>query len=274
MKFIYFLWFLCLGVYADCQTANTAIGRVTYEFVHKTNLQTGYLHKEQMVLEYGNNISKYYSLTAKLQDSMMQQKFENAMRNGSTNIDLGMVVAANKETIFFNRITKQLQLVENYRNTYYLITDKGTLPKWEIQKNTKKIDAYDCQSAITNFRGRTYTAWFTTQIPISFGTWKLNGLPGLILEAYDANKEVQFNFRWLVQANNLGNIQLPANAIVTTEKDFDKMKLAYEQGAQNNSVAMSGMQIQISNVQLNGRKLNDTTFMQQNGNPIELKKNN
>ncbi len=56
--------------------------------------------------------------------------------------------------------------------------------KWQICPETKKIQNYTCQKAITTFRGRTWQAWFTPQIPIKFGPWKLHGLPGLILTAY------------------------------------------------------------------------------------------
>lgn len=71
------------------------------------------------------------------------------------------------------------------------------LPKivWEIQNEKKKIGSYECTKATTTFRGRDFIAWFTTEIPLPFGPWKLHGLPGLILEAHDPKKEVYFYFK-------------------------------------------------------------------------------
>ena len=51
---------------------------------------------------------------------------------------------------------------------------------------------YSCQKATARFRGRDYTAWVATDIPISNGPWLLGGAPGLILEAYDAKREYIF----------------------------------------------------------------------------------
>lgn len=41
---------------------------------------------------------------------------------------------------------------------------------------------YSCQKATTTFRGREFNVYFAKDIPIADGPWKLNGLPGLILE--------------------------------------------------------------------------------------------
>ncbi|WP_418512094.1 GLPGLI family protein [Corallibacter sp.] len=66
---------------------------------------------------------------------------------------------------------------------------------WEILEEKKSIGDFECLKAIGEFRGRIYTAWFTTSIPLPYGPWKIQGLPGLILEAYDTNKEVYFYFK-------------------------------------------------------------------------------
>jgi GLPGLI family protein len=72
------------------------------------------------------------------------------------------------------------------------VKDKARIISWELLNETKNINSFSCQKAIGNFRGRTYIVWFTNDIPVSLGPWKLNGLPGLILEATDSLNQYQF----------------------------------------------------------------------------------
>ncbi len=54
---------------------------------------------------------------------------------------------------------------------------------WVITDHKKNILGYGCIEAKGKFRGRDYQVWFAQDIPVRYGPWKLNGLPGLILEA-------------------------------------------------------------------------------------------
>ncbi|MCI4666846.1 MAG: GLPGLI family protein [Bacteroidia bacterium] len=67
--------------------------------------------------------------------------------------------------------------------------------KWKLLNGIKKIGKFTCHKAETSFRGRTYTAWYTKDIPVPYGPWKFNGLPGLILEVEDAKSEVSFAYK-------------------------------------------------------------------------------
>lgn len=55
--------------------------------------------------------------------------------------------------------------------------------KWVTTDTTMNIAGYECFMATAEVHGRKWTAWFTPEIPVSDGPWKLCGLPGLILQA-------------------------------------------------------------------------------------------
>ncbi|NGP89590.1 GLPGLI family protein [Fodinibius halophilus] len=91
-----------------------------------------------------------------------------------------------KDSLFSRKSMRHINKV------LYLQEKKPTI-SWNISDSTKKIGNYTVQKATASFRGRSYTAWFTPEIPVPFGPWKLNGLPGLILEAYDQSGNIYFS---------------------------------------------------------------------------------
>lgn len=74
----------------------------------------------------------------------------------------------------------------------YVVDEPTGRIKWTITNETKNVGNLKCKKANCRFRGRNYTAWFTEEIPLPFGPWKINGLPGLILEVVDEENEVRF----------------------------------------------------------------------------------
>ncbi len=55
--------------------------------------------------------------------------------------------------------------------------------------------------ATTKDHGRDWTVWFTPDIPIQEGPWKLCGLPGLILEAAESTGQHSFTATGLEISN-------------------------------------------------------------------------
>ena len=64
--------------------------------------------------------------------------------------------------------------------------------QWSLLDDVKMIDSFECRKAETWFRGRQYTAWYATEIPIPNGPWKMGGLPGLIVELREASGDMHF----------------------------------------------------------------------------------
>ena len=65
-------------------------------------------------------------------------------------------------------------------------------PRWEITDSVMVIDGINCVKATADYRGREWTAWFAPEIPFNEGPWKLWGLPGLIVRAYDSKGHYRF----------------------------------------------------------------------------------
>lgn len=69
------------------------------------------------------------------------------------------------------------------RDEHVFYTEPFSEMIWEIGDSTKNVLGYECIQATTDYHGRVWSVWFTPDIPIQDGPWKLRGLPGLILEA-------------------------------------------------------------------------------------------
>lgn len=68
--------------------------------------------------------------------------------------------------------------------------------------------------AKTNFRGRIWTAFFTPEIPIKEGPWKLCGLPGIILKASDSKNHYSYEATELFTRNvGIVEFQMKRNRI-------------------------------------------------------------
>ena len=63
-----------------------------------------------------------------------------------------------------------------------------------MTKDTASFSGISCQKAAANFENKNWIAWFTPSLPFSSGLNKLNGLPGLIIETYDEDKEITYRF--------------------------------------------------------------------------------
>ena len=89
--------------------------------------------------------------------------------------------------------------------------------EWAISDSVKSILGYDCIKAETDYHGRHWNVWFSPDIPLQDGPWKLCGLPGLILEASDTSGQHSFIAKGLESSNQeIYPIYQP--------KKYDKMK--------------------------------------------------
>ena len=171
-----------------------------YRYVYLNDTLTGKTKNDLLVLQIGTRISKCFSHYSNQVDSL------SALPNGDMIIGKMIDDAMNSgEFMRGNYPHKRLKtyIYKNYPEGRMTVTDGLILQDyryvdslhaqtWTMGDSTREVLGYTCQQATADFRGRRWTAWFATDIPVSDGPWKLGGLPGLILEAYDEGQQHVF----------------------------------------------------------------------------------
>lgn len=125
--------------------------------------------------------------------------------------------------IYKNRKEGNIRTVFNAFVQKLLTVQKtDEINNWKIVNETDTVFNYPCQKAITIYAGRTYSAWFTMDIPINDGPWKFCSLPGLILKVTD--DENLFEYLAIGLEEYDGNTEIVKDNVVyekTSLKNFN-----------------------------------------------------
>ena len=143
----------------------------------------------------GSTTSKYISEGLFYRDSIMQvmrnqpRGNRRAMRGTMENMPRSEFNA----TVFKDLKNTEVWIQQNVAQDRFLYQEPEVPLQWEFTDESKMIEQYMALKATTSFGGRDYVAWFTLEVPILDGPYVFNGLPGLILELYDTEKDYHFN---------------------------------------------------------------------------------
>lgn len=166
------------------------IRRVLHVESYSSDIQT---------LEFGKKYIKYYSNNAELIDSLKHAN-KNTLLGKDNN---GNYREGTYEDIFINYPQEgSLSVFSRFMKKTFLYTEPTPNLNWEISSEVDTVLNYNCIKAYTSFRGRKWIAWFTMDIPLNYGPWKLAGLPGLILKAEDSDRYFSFEAIGITQSNS------------------------------------------------------------------------
>lgn len=150
----------------------------------------GWREKSTLLLEIGKGIAHSYVIEehGELVNQFVMHRNKNRWKVKAFNIH----ALLGETFIGYPQANMLTQLVNLDAAGVYQYVEPIPVLKWKISSKKKNIMGYKCQSATVKFRGREYEAWFTSDIPLNFGPWKFQGLPGLILEVMDTKNEYHF----------------------------------------------------------------------------------
>ena len=201
MKVILYLLLTSLAVQATAREPmiDRAHMKCLYRYVYTFDTLKNELRDDLLILQIGKEVSKCYSYYTFQCDSLQRtpdgakvwsELFRRAIEKDGIYGDFPHVRMSTY--VYKNYPTGQMTITDRISLQDYCYVDSLHTQTWTMGDSTREVLGYTCQQATADFRGRRWTAWFATDIPVSDGPWKLGGLPGLILEAYDEGQQHVF----------------------------------------------------------------------------------
>ena len=147
--------------------------------------------KEILYLDVKNGESRFVS-----EGNLKRQEIIKEM-------DKGVDFAALQERLkqFKTHISYEVYKTTSELNTYsssgmdvYNLVEPTDLVKWTILPDLEEYSGMKVQKATGELSGRTWTVWFTQEIPLIEGPYKFKNLPGFVVKAEDSTKEFIFEF--------------------------------------------------------------------------------
>tara|TARA_R110000796_G_scaffold30077_1_gene80606 strand:+ start:619 stop:1425 length:807 start_codon:yes stop_codon:yes gene_type:complete len=235
-----------------------------YELTHQSDsTDINSKRSENMLLLIGEDISQFESYNKHRRDSLISKVKSGSLENFSmsnmpnfprTKIHYKILKNYPKDsiTVYDNIFTDKFEYVESKKID------------WEIYPDTLTINGYKSQKAKTSYGGRSYEAWFTTQIPIPDGPYKFCGLPGLIIKISDSKNHYVFELTDVLENKyKMSNLSSHSEPFFTDKKTFFK-KLKESKDNAINKMAEMGF------IVADESKQNVRKKMKAKNNPIEL----
>lgn len=169
------------------QVLDTAQLVVWYDVTYKTRVEEKELQNDKEVLEIGKDISYYYSFQRKQFNDIMDSIQRENPTEDPTSIYINHKIPGrgNSYHIYKNFPKGTLSYSQTVANIYFKYEEPLAEQNWNLAEGDSVILSMHCNKATIDFHGRHWVVWYTNEIPISDGPWKLCGLPGLIMKAYE-----------------------------------------------------------------------------------------
>ena len=178
----------------DYPKLDTSLVRVKYRMVYVKDVENPDKKTENtMMLQIGNELSKYFDYSRFISDSLYNVLAEKktAKSEVSTQV-INQQLGSLPLEIFKNYPKGKITTVDRVPFDTYTFEEDMESPDWALERDTVTVCGYSCKKATTTYFGRNYTAWYAPEIPISDGPWKFFGLPGLILKVEDDREHYSF----------------------------------------------------------------------------------
>lgn len=186
-----------LSIFQSSVPETETLAAETMEFVYDYRfcvdttgmLEDNYVSDNMLLQIESEGMSKFSSYKNLTVDSILMRSSQEQIVEAAMD---GKLSNGEFMTIYKNYPAGRLTHTEKICQDWFRYEEDMPQLDWEFTDSTTTVLGYECQGARCKFRGREWTVFFTEEIPLMDGPWKLHGLPGLIMTATDKDGHYTF----------------------------------------------------------------------------------
>ena len=139
--------------------------------------------QQRYILQVGKNYSIFKSYGSYKLDSMVSKMKDPESMAPEAAFALSLKHYGKPNFSVKNLKTKKYQEYDYLPLDHIYYEEQIPEIKYNLEEQTKEHLGLKCFKTTANFRGREWVIWYTPDIPISNGPWKLEGFPGMVVSA-------------------------------------------------------------------------------------------
>ena len=220
------LGILAVALLAQVTFAQT--NRFVYQVTSKPDINNkSNIKTENAYLDISAEKSMFYSENRIKRDSVMKANFQSGGARGFNREQMDGLRTNINYSIEKNKKDQKTFYKDRLGRDQYSYEEDRPL-NWKILSETTKIGDYKVQKAETDFGGRKWTAWFTTDLPYQDGPYKFSGLPGLVVKAEDSTGDYSFDLMKNYKISDFPEMVTFGNVMKVKRTDYVKQQEKYK----------------------------------------------
>ncbi|MGN0281589.1 MAG: GLPGLI family protein [Prevotella sp.] len=175
-----------------------------------------------------------------------------------------LVIAADTSTVdmiadkrkgtpsFYFYFPRSRRMTVTYRvvGEEFLIDSTTVENEWLTTGCDSIIGDYVCRKATALIGGRQWTAWYTDDIAVNAAPRRLVGLPGVVVYAYDSEKEIEWRLKEVVEKKegDMLFVKLPTAFSAIPRERLEKVRRIFALSKEATYVQKSGVEKKYANL--------------------------
>lgn len=211
------------------QHISAQANRFVYQVTMKPDAENkSEVKTENAYLDISPEKSVFYSENRIKRDSIMQKAFQGGGGRASISRDQmeGLRSSINY-SVEKDKTNQKIYYKDRIGRDIYSYEEDRPMT-WKISSETRKIGEYKVQKAETDFGGRKWTAWFTTDLPYQDGPYKFGGLPGLIVKVEDDKGDYSFDLMKNYKIAEFPTLNQFGNTLKVKRADYLKQQKKFQ----------------------------------------------